>query len=407
MRPQLRRAARAPLGVIIFLLSLAATVPAEVLADLSVRYVNDEVITWGDIALRNQLRLELQRGRGTAPTTKAELLAYCQTSLEELTEEALLTQRAKEMNLAPDHDDIVLEVLEMAKRSGQGLTLREQSLQRRQLERTRTAERLVYFFDGLAPQPTPADLQAAYDAGGTRWDRPARLNALQIVLRPTGPEERQRQRTAKNGLLRRAQDLRSPQLAGEVQGYLAQFLSAASKDQETILDRLVASLAADHPDLDPADAGVIAEARSLQAQMAASIDLDQAFKRLEEVRLGLAGLAGDSLKTAFRTAGSISQAPVEPGWVEPGTFAPEWDRTAGTAPLGAVAPPFIAQGNAVLLLPVERDAARRRPFAEVSGEIERALRQQRRDRVRRQQVSILRAKASVKDLQDLSALIGR
>jgi parvulin-like peptidyl-prolyl isomerase len=376
------------------------------MVDLSVRYVNTEVITWGDIMLRNQLRLDLARGKDLTPSTTAELLSFSRESLDLLTEESLLVQKAHELQLQADHQDIVMEVLDAAKRSGQGLSLREQSLQRRQLERSRSAERLVSFFDGQAPQPTPSELRTAYDAGGDQWDRPARMQALQIVLRPTGPEERQALRAAKNALLKRAQDARDPVLAGKVQARLVLFLEAAAKDQEAVLDALVTDIAGSPP-TDPADTGLHAEATAMAARMGQVMDLEDAGRRLDAIRLSLAGLAGDGLTKAFRTAGAISQAPVDPGWVEPGTFSPVWDQVASTAPLGEVSRPFHAQGLAILLLPIARDTARRRSFEEVSGELERTLRNRRRDLVRQQQVDILRAKASIRDLQDLATLLAR
>jgi parvulin-like peptidyl-prolyl isomerase len=407
MASRFRRAVLAPLGGLLLCLGCSTSAPAAVLADLSIRYVNDEVITWGDIMLRNQMRQEIQRGRVLAPSNREELLSFSRASLDELTDESLLYQKAADLKLQADHQDIVLEVMEIAKRNGQGLTLREQALHRRQLERTRTSERLVMFFDGMAAQATPTELRALYDLGGSRWDRPARAQALQIVLRPTGNEERAQLRTAKSALLRRAQDARSPLLAGRVQARLALFLEAAAKDQESVLDALVQDLSSPIDDLLPADQGLVAEAKALKARMANVMDRDEALRRLDALRMSMVGLQGDALLKAFRTAGAISQAPVDPGWVEPGTLAPEWDQAAATAPLGEVTRPFIAQGMAVILLPTARDQARRRTFEEVSGELERLLRYQRRDLVRKQQVAIQRAKASIKDLQDLSELITR
>lgn len=402
-----RRAVLAPLGGLVLLVLCHAQASAAVLADLSIRYVNDEVITWGDIMLRNQMRQETQRGRSLAPSNRSELLTFSRDSLEELTDESLLYQKAKELKLEADHDDIVLEVLDVAKRTGQGLTLRDQALQRRQLERSRTAERLVMFFDGMAAQATPANLRTVYEAGGARWDRPARAQALQIVLRLTTADERARLRDSKSALLRRAQDARTPVLAGRVQARLGQFLEASAKGQEAVLDALVGDLATSVDDLLPADQGLVAEAKGLKARMEAVIDRDEALHRLETIRMSLAGQSGEALTKAFRTAGSISQAPVDPGWVEPGTFAPEWDQVAATANLGEISQPFLAQGTAILLLPVARDQARRRTFEEVSGELERMLRFQRRENVRRQQVGIQRDKASIKDLQDLGELISK
>src|SRR3954452_13603107 len=96
------------------LLCCALTAPAAV-TDQALRYVNGEVVTMSDVRLRYEIRMQeyLRQGR-VLPTTRDEVNAFNQDSLEQLTDEILMVQKARELKLVPDHDTIVLDVLETA-----------------------------------------------------------------------------------------------------------------------------------------------------------------------------------------------------------------------------------------------------------------------------------------------------
>ena len=66
---------------------------------------------------------------------------------------------------------------------------------------------------------------------------------------------------------------------------------------------------------------------------------------------------------------------------------------------------LVANHAAWLLLVLEREAARVRSFEEVAGEIEAALRRERREAMRQQAAAILRAKASVRDVAPVGSII--
>ena len=383
-------------------------------ADLTIRYVNSEVITMGDVQLRNDMRRsEYQRKGLVLPRTNAEFVAFSKRSLDDLTDDLLLAQKAKEMGIQADHDDITLEVLQNAKKSGQGLSLRDQAEQRRHLERQRTIERIAGYYESLAPMPRPADLLATYRADTTSFNRPTQARLLQILLRPSPPEERQQLRSAKAALLRKAQECVDPVIKAVVDRLLTEYLAGNATGQDTALDRLVSELSAQaqRNDLKETEVAVVHEAQGLTERQAALLTPTDVRFQLDTARLSLIGLRGAGLVQAFRElAKRISQGPAatrggEIGWVEPGSFTPEFDTHAFSLSAGELSQPFTIGDTGCLILCAELKSAQTRSFDEVSGEIERSMRWKQREQARKQGVSILRGKASIRDVNPLDNLV--
>lgn len=399
------------------LLVLAVAASAADLADLTVRYVNYEVVTLGDIQLRDQIRRGDYSRRGLVlPRTREEIIAFSAKSLEEITDDVLLTQRAKEMGIVADHDEIVLEVLEEAKRTGRGISLRDQAEQRRHLERQRTIERITGWYESMMPQPRPKDLLDAYQASKGGFDRPRQARILQIMVRPSPPEEREQVRKDAQALLRRAQDATDPAMKALVDARLAAFLAAAdTAGQAQALDGLVTDLAAQsaRADLPAADAGVAKDAAGISRRRAQLLDQAAARARLETTRLALSGLLGQGQIDAFREAAKrISQGPAatrggELGWIEPGLYTKDFDGIAFSLDKGELSRVFWVGDVGCLLLCADRKNAQTRSFEEVSGEIERTLRWQRRQQARERAVTILRGKSSIRDINGVDRLLGK
>lgn len=402
------------LSAIIILLVYLTIVQAADVADLTIRYVNSEVITMGDVQLRNDMRRsEYQRKGLVLPRTNAEFAAFSKRSLDDLTDDVLLAQKAKEMGIQADHDDITLEVLQNAKKSGQGLSLRDQAEQRRHLERQRTIERIAGYYESLAPMPRPADLLATYRADTTSFNRPTQARLLQILLRPTPLEERQQIRAAKAGLLRKAQECGDPAIKALVDRLLAEYLAGDAAGQDAALDQLVSELAtqATRNDLNEADMAVAHDGHVLAEQQAAILSPADVRFRLDTARLSLIGLRGPGLVHTFRElAKQISQGPAalrggEIGWVEPGSFTPEFDKIAFSLSAGELSQSFTIGDTGCLILCAELKTAQTRSFDEVSGEIERSMRWKQREKARKQGVAILRGKASIRDINQLDPLV--
>ncbi len=401
------------------LICLSCVISAAELADLTIRYVNNEVVTMGDVQLRNQMRRsEAERKGLVLPRTKDEWIAFSKRSLEDVTDDMLLEQKAKSMGIQANHQEIVLEVLQNAKRSGQGLSLRDQAEQRRHLERQRTIERITGWYESMSPQARPVDLLAIYQTNSSSFNRPAQAHLLQIIMRPAATEERDQLRLAKAALLRKAQEATDPAIKAVVDMRLAAFLNGDSAGQAIELNGLVHDLAALTPaavvapaSTNPlADRALLAEAAALATRDATLLDDDQVRARLAATRLSLMGLRGEGQMKSFRDiAKNLSQGAAagrggDIGWVDPGLFTPEFDTVAFALEPGQISSPFTVGSTWCLVLCAERKVAQVRTFDEVSGEIERTQRWQRRLQARTQAVAILRTQASVRDVNGLDQL---
>jgi parvulin-like peptidyl-prolyl isomerase len=397
----------------------SAREPGSELADLTIRYVNNEVVTMGDVQVRNQARRNDAERKGLVlPATRQQWIAFSKRSLEDVTDDLLLEQKAKSMGIQADHQEIVLEVLQNAKRSGQGLSLRAQAEERRSLERQRTIERIIGWYESMSPQSRPLDLLAIYQANASGFNRPAQAHLLQIIMRPATAEEREALRVAKAALLRKAQTATAPAIKAIVDARLTAFLNADSAGQAGELTGLVNDLAGLDPEAvaapasaDPvADRALLAAAGVLLARDAALLDAAQVRARLEVVRMSLLGLRGEGQSKTFREiAKEVSQGAAagrggDIGWIDPGLFTPQFDAVAFALEPGEVSTPFMVGTTWCLVLCAERKAAQVRTFDEVSGEIERTQRWQRRQQARAKAVAILRTQASVRDINGLDKL---
>ena len=394
------------------LLLIAAATAADV-ADLTIRYVNNEVVTMGDVMLRNAIRKDEYLRRGMVlPRTQAELITFSKKSLDDLTDDVLLAQRAKEMGIQADHDEIVFEVLAQAKRSGVGYSLRDQAEQRRHLERQRTIERITGWYESMMPAARPEDLVKIYQGNKDAFNRPSQSRILQIVLRPTSPDERAALRAGKAALLRAGQDSTDTAIKASVDARLTAFLAADNAGQDPVLDQLVADLAplTARTDLSAADRTLVTQAADLANRGARLLDQHDVKARLEAARMSLTGFTGEAQIDAFRDlAKRISQGPAasrggEMGTIEPGLYAKEFDAVAFALDKGELSQVFWIGDIACLLLCADRKEAQIRSFNEVSSEIENKLRWQRRADAREQAVRILRAKASIRDINGMDKL---
>lgn len=388
-------------------------VSAAELADLTIRYVNNEVVTMGDVQLRNQMRRsEYERKGLVLPRSKNEWITFSKRSLDDLTDDVLLEQKAKAMGIQADHQEIVLEVLQAAKRSGQGLSLRDQAEQRRHLERQRTIERITGWYESMSPQARPLDLLAIYQANSNSFNRPAQARLLQIILRPATPEDLDQVRLSKANLLRKAQEATDPAIKAIVDARLAAFLGADATGQASELTGLVTDLSALVPaNVKPEiDRALITEATAIKTREMTLLDVDQVRAKLDAARLSLMGLRGDGQTKAFRDlAKELSQGAAagrggDIGWVDPGLFTKEFDAVAFALEAGEMSKPFLVGSTWCLVLCAERKVAQVRSFDEVSGEIERTQRWQRRQQARVQAVAILRAQASIRDVNGLDQM---
>ena len=375
----------------------------------TVRFVNDRVITIGDIRNRNALRAEVFRRTGKVlPDSKDAMLAFYRDSLEELTDEDLLVQKAEELQVAIDRDQLSNEVIAEARR--RGLPLRDIAVLRRIRERQSKIDALLGWFESRSLSVGPEEMEAAYRRQLADFTRPPRARVLLLALRPTPPEERQALVTR---LFRLAQAAADPGISAAATSRLDRFLAASTTDQEVLLAAAAGDIAArlGSPGLDQDSASLAEQALSLAGRWRRVRDRDGAVSRLEALRSELTSLPSVMRGALFRQrAQEESQGPHaseggELGWVEPGTYGQEIEEQALAMSAFEPSPVFWTGGAAALVLVLEREAGRIQSFAEVSSALQAGLDREHRQEVRVRLTGVLRAQASIRDLGELEELL--
>jgi PPIC-type PPIASE domain len=384
-------------------------------ADLTLRYVNDSVISLGDVMRRNAMRMSDYERRGRPrPTTRSEVIAFANDSLTELTEEELLIQYGHALSeqrgfRLVDHERISQMVMERSRTSGRGNSLREQAEERKYIERQQIMDLVMGYFESRAPHIAPKFMEDNYQQRQADFRRPARAKVLQIILRPSSVTERQEVKQRRLGIFRRAQDVLDQAIRQASENRIEAYTVAAADEQERLLAEAVQDIAhqATRPDLDPVSADLAQQAAKIEEQAKALRDVKMTHAELEAIRLQLVGKDAESFKTLAK---QFSQGPNaidggDMGWVESGTYQAIFDKMAfETAVVGEVSPVFSVENNAYLLFVSERTEAHSRSFAEVVGEVESDLNREQQRSVRLVAVAMLREKASIRDIISLSVL---
>lgn len=392
--------------------TLLAAEGSGMVVDRSVRFVNDQVVTIGDIRSRNGIRIELFRRAGRVlPDNRDSLLRFNRDTLEELTDEELLVQKATELQVAIDRDRLSSEVIAEAR--SRGLALRDIATLRRTRDRDAKIDAVIGWFEGRAANITPTDLRATYDRRIADFARPPRARTLLIALRPTADDERKELVKSLAGLMREAQQSGDEAITAAAAGQLDAFLAADTPGQEAIL-ATVAGEVAKHAGRDGLPKKAIAltqRAGELLTRWRAVRTREQCLAELNALREELLRLEAGARAELFNArAKAISQGPQASeggllGWVEPSTFGKEIEEQALAMPVGEPSAPFWTGGAAAVVLVLEREEGRTQSFAEVVATLQAALERERRQQVRRRVTDVLRAQASIHDVVDLAELL--
>lgn len=406
----------------LLLLSLVCNLPAGegdgedarsgTVIDRPVRFVNDRVLTIGDIRTRNGMRVELYRRNGRVlPDTREGMMRFNQETLEELTDEELLVQKADELQVAVDRDRLSADVIAEARQ--RGLALRDIAILRQIRNREAKVDSVLGWFESRSTLISPSELHAAYDARAKDWVRPPRARTLLIAVRPTADDERKDLLKAMAGLMRDAQQDADAGIAAAASGRLDAFLAADSAGQGPILAEVVAEVAgrAGADGLGKASAALADRAGELIRRWRAVRSREECERLLQDLHAELLKLPAEQRADRFREhARATSQGPQAGeggliGWVEPGTFGKEIEEQALAMPVLEPSAPFWTAGAAAIVLVLEREEGRTQSFAEVSATLQASLERERRAQVRQRVTGVLRAQASIRDVVDLGKLL--
>jgi hypothetical protein len=375
--------------------------------DRPVRFVNDQVLTIGDIRSRNGIRVELFRRAGRVlPDSRDGLLRFNRDTLEELTDEELLVQKADELKVSIDRDRLSSDVIAEARQ--RGLALRDIATLRRVRHREAKVDAVLGWFESRSSSITPSEQRAAYDNHLADFARPPRARTLLIALRPTADDERRELVKGLAGLMREAQQSDDAAISAAAAGQLDAFLAADSAGQEVILarvaDEVAKSAGLGKNALAQRASGLLTRWRAVRSR-------EQCLDELNALRDGLMRLEAPARAEPFSAwAKAHSQGPQAAeggllGWVEPKTFGKDIEDQALAMPVGEPSAPFWTGGAAAVVLVLEREEGRTQSFAEVSATLQAALERDRRQQVRNRVTAVLRSQASIRDVVDLGQLI--
>lgn len=384
-----------------------APVAAAQLVDRSVRYVNGQVITLGDLVDH----IQSNRPRKPPSNTQEELQIW-RDALERVTDDTLLRLFAEEKEVYIDPGMLGKRILEDLKRRGQLATPDAITRWRRELIKREMVRAALGFFDARCSNITPQELTAAYAERKAEFTRPARVHLLQLVLRAGDADERVGLVEAQAEAFRAAQALAGP--VADLATSRLDVLLGVADDEAARAEELAATmrLFADLP-----DEGLDQEGKAFRARTQALVERAEALRGRDQVQKEIDALRADLAaadEAAFRAAVSAhSEGPRKDeggdlGWIERGRFHEAFDAMAfDQTPVGTVSEPFWIGDVACLVRILDREDARQRPFAEVCGELETQLREERYDEVYQRAASILRKRATIRDQVELAELLRR
>lgn len=380
--------------------------------DRPVRFVNDQVVTIGDIRSRNGIRVELFRRAGRVlPDNREGLLRFNRDTLEELTDEELLVQKADELKVAIDRDRLSSDVIAEARQ--RGLALRDIATLRKVRHREAKVDAVLGWFESRGASITPSELRAAYDHHLADFARPPRARTRLIALRPTADDERRELVKGLAGLMREAQQSDDQAIVTAAASQLDAFLAADSAGQEIILAQVADDVAknGERASLGKTALALTKRAGELLTRWRAVRSREQCLSELCALRDELMRLEAPARDGPFAAwAKAHSQGPQATeggllGWVEPKTFGRDIEDQALAMPVGEPSAPFWTGGAAAVVLVLEREDGRTQSFAEVSAALQASLERERRQQVRNRVTAVLRSQASIRDVVDLGLLL--
>jgi parvulin-like peptidyl-prolyl isomerase len=382
--------------------------------DRTIRYVNDSIISLGDVLQRNAMRFDDYEKRGRPrPTSREDMLVFFAQSLSELTDEELLIQYGRALAHERgfqliDHERISQKVMEIARSSGRGRSLRQQAEQRKLFERQEIIDLVLGYFDSRTPHISPQKIEFSYHERESEFLRPARAKVLQILLRPSTPAEYHEVRQDRIAVFKAAQDVTDAKIRAASEQRIEAYTVASPEGQERLLAEAVQEIALEsgRTDLDVGSDLLAKKAKAIEAHVLTLRDAATTRKELEALRIELATKDIAAFKDAAKR---LSQGPGaadggDLGWVEPGTNNKAFDQLAYVIPVGELSPVFMMDANASIVVVTERTEPYRRTLGEMVGEIESALRREQMKTIRANVVAMMQEKASIRDLVTIQKL---
>jgi len=384
---------------------------ADAVSDRTLRFVNQDVITQGDVWERMRDLFTLLRARGEPlPRSQVEFAEYQRESLEALTDEMLLLQEAERLGAQVDEEGIREEVIEWAREQGRP-TLRAQIRERRRRIKERKLQAVLHFYGRHWPGVRPADVARIFEERKEEFRRPARVRVRRLLIRPAGAGEIEAVRERMFAAWRKIQA--DEALAGVIgDEHIGAYLDAEDGERRKILrERLRAALDTAPAEPEVATAALLASIRTVLDDDDGLRDRESVTRTLGTIRERLAAIEDPRERQAAFVAAveAHSQGPQadsggDLGWVEPGHHSETFDAVAFETPADGLSEIFWDGGFGSLLLIRDRDDSGVRSLSEVSAAIRAELRHERAQEIQKTLLDQLRDQAYIKDAKGEAAL---
>jgi len=388
---------------------------AATVRDRVLRYVNDDIITEGELRMRVRERLMLMQHRGEQlPNSEAAWQALFLGELKELTDELLLLQESERLQVQIDELYIRRQVQHQARLDNRFRALPIQARLRKQRERQARIASVLRFYRQSTPGVTPAELKRIYQEQSERFRRPPRAKVWRVFVRPATPSEKTQAYEQLLACFKRAGVDDDPDVRAVItDARRADFVDQRDEPEaQVVLLREVCQdiLTAVDDDAPESSHALAADAETALASWAALKGEDELQARLQALREELLGIEDpEQRREAFAvaaaelSAGGHARDGGALGWVEPGQLGEPYDSQIFALASNELSPIFNAGQGLALLLVGKRQDGRQRSFAEASAELREEIEKQRYQDARERLLRELRKRYMIRDLQPLAA----
>lgn len=371
-------------------------------------YVNDHVITRGDLSERYRVELQVLQQQGQSlPRSVAEQRSMQAELLEKMVDEEVLYQEAQRLGVQIDTRRLRRMVIDEANRLGFGDDMA--SIAQAVTERTRQEmlRQVLLFYRDQLPEIGPERIRAHYEEHWRDYRRPGRRHLYRIALPVREGADRQ---VLIDELLRLVRVLRGhaqPAIRALVDDDLVeQVIAADQAGQLTLLLGLIERLLA-VPELATTDVALAEHARSIQQAGQGLMTRAEAEAAIEAWRAELVALPDNERLARFQAlARAHSRGPDAPqggdlGWLEEGSLGLAEQEALADCVAGDLSPLYWAGNACCLLFVAEYEAPQQRSLQEVSSEIAAQLEQAQDEAVADQAIASLRDEAEITLLSEI------
>ena len=379
----------------------------ERLIDKPMRYVERDLITLHDVQERLLLRLRAEKRQ--PPQDRKELEQLHIDALEEITDETLLLQEADRMGLSITPSLVYDDVRKQWEESNRIPDPRVLAEIVKTRIRTIKIQTIMRHYLDMAPSIRPLDIQAHYEAHIDDFSRPARWRVYQILMVPSDANQQQRVFEQLLAVYRGIQDSKIEAIKALVteetsKSFLA--MEFGSSQQIAFLINICdALLALELAEPGPVTAELLAHTKEWSVAARALRSKETVNEMLGQLREDMLGLESDderlqlfTEKADAWTMGLGAGRGGDLGKVELESQPRAVQEQLPSLKAGDVSTVFWSGQGAILLYIDEKEAALKRGFNEVNGEIRKYLEKRQQEAIRLDLIKQLRDQSTILDL---------